>query len=73
MPYPFSGQAPVICCPALLGRALGVPRKIFSASDRAEAAGANGVMTGNYLTTKGCAFCDDAEMYEVLGLREERS
>ena len=22
---------------------------------------------------KGCAFCDDAEMYEVLGLREERS
>ena len=37
------------------------------------AAGANGVMTGNYLTTKGCAFCDDAEMYEVLGLREERS
>lgn len=34
MPYPFSGQAPVICCPALLGRALGVPRKIFSASDR---------------------------------------
>ncbi|XUR83844.1 hypothetical protein WCP94_000484 (plasmid) [Bilophila wadsworthia] len=39
MPYPFSGQAPVICCPALLGRALGVPRKIFSASDRAEAAG----------------------------------
>ncbi len=32
------------------------------------AAGANGVMTGNYLTTKGCAFCDDAEMYEVLGL-----
>ena len=37
------------------------------------AAGANGVMTGNYLTTKGCAFCDDAEMYEVLGLREVRS
>lgn len=37
------------------------------------AAGANGVMTGNYLTTKGCAFCDDAEMYEVLGLREARS
>ena len=37
------------------------------------AAGANGVMTGNYLTTEGCAFCDDAEMYEVLGLREERS
>ena len=37
------------------------------------AAGANGVMTGNYLTTKGCAFCDDAEIYEVLGLREERS
>lgn len=34
------------------------------------AAGANGIMTGNYLTTKGCAFCDDAEMLAALGLRE---
>ena len=34
------------------------------------AAGANGIMTGNYLPTKGCAFCDDAEMLATLGLRE---
>ena len=47
MPYPFSGQAPVICCPALLGRALGVPRKIFSASDRAEAAGLGALDRGD--------------------------
>ena len=33
------------------------------------AAGANGVMTGNYLTTTGCAFCEDSALYEVLGLR----
>ena len=53
MPYPFSGQAPVICCPALLGRALGVPRKIFSASDRAEAAGLPRFPSGRlYLTAK---------------------
>ncbi len=37
------------------------------------AAGANGVMTGNYLTTAGCAFCEDAEMYDVLGLRGGRA
>ncbi|HIW79598.1 MAG TPA: biotin synthase BioB [Candidatus Bilophila faecipullorum] len=37
------------------------------------AAGANGVMTGNYLTTKGCAFAEDAEMLAVLGLREARA
>lgn len=33
------------------------------------AAGANGVMTGNYLTTTGCAFAEDAEACAVLGLR----
>ena len=35
------------------------------------AAGANGVMTGNYLTTTGCAFCEDRAMLETLGLRPQ--
>lgn len=35
------------------------------------AAGANGMMTGNYLTTSGCSFADDNALLSTLGLRIE--
>ena len=39
-------------------------------SSWALAAGANGIMTGNYLTTKGCGYDDDDAMFRFLGVRE---
>ena len=38
-------------------------------SSWALAAGANGIMTGNYLTTKGCGYDDDDAMFRFLGVR----
>ena len=34
------------------------------------AAGANGLMTGNYLTTKGNSLQQDAALLEMLGIRD---
>lgn len=36
------------------------------------AAGVNGIMTGDYLTTKGSPFARDAALLEALGLRRQR-